>query len=209
MDLRELSAGLMTEPPSLDVTALLNAWSDGDQKAFEQLLPLVYAELRRVARHRMRSARKGDVLQTTALIHEAYIRLIDVNRVRWQNRAHFFAVSAKLMRQVLVDAVRTSGARKRGGDVPHVAFDEALVPAPERGTDVGRPRRGPRRARADRSKEEPGGRTPLLRRPERGGDGRGPQGLGADGDARLADGEDCGSHGSSVAARHPHSGEVA
>lgn len=126
----------MTEPPSLDVTALLKAWSDGDQKAFDQLLPLVYAELRRVARLRMRTARKGDILQATALIHEAYIRLIDVHRVHWQNRAHFFAVSAKLMRQVMVDAVRASGARKRGGDLPHVAFDEALVPAPERGREL-------------------------------------------------------------------------
>ena len=126
----------MAQPPSLDVTALLNAWSDGDQTALEQLLPLVYTELRRVARLRMRTARKGDILQTTALIHEAYIRLIDVNRVQWQNRAHFFAVSAKLMRQVLVDAVRASGARKRGGGLPRVAFDEALVPAPERGTEL-------------------------------------------------------------------------
>ena len=126
----------MTELPSLDITALLNAWSDGDRAALDHLLPLVYVELRRVARRRMRTARHGDVLQTTALIHEAYIRLIDVNRVRWQNRAHFFAVSAKLMRQVLVDAVRTSSARKRGGGLPRVAFDEALVPAPERGTEL-------------------------------------------------------------------------
>ena len=126
----------MSEPTSLDVTELLKAWSDGDQTALDQLLPLVYAELRRVARHRMRSARRGDILQTTALIHEAYIRLIDVNRVCWQNRSHFFAVSAKLMRQVIVDAVRASGARKRGGDLPRVAFDEALVPAPERGAEL-------------------------------------------------------------------------
>jgi RNA polymerase sigma factor (TIGR02999 family) len=123
----------MSEPPSHDVTALLHAWSAGDPEALDQLLPLVYAELRRVAHRRMRAERQGDVLQTTALIHEAYLRLVAVNGVRWQNRAHFFALSAKLMRRVLVDAVRARGARKRGGDLPHIAFDESAVPAVERG----------------------------------------------------------------------------
>jgi RNA polymerase sigma-70 factor, ECF subfamily len=126
----------MTVPPADDVTALLNAWCEGDQLALDRLLPLVYAELRRVARLRMRAERRADVLQTTALIHEAYLRLIDARRVRWQNRAHFFAVSAKLMRQVLVDAVRARGAGKRGGDVVHVQFDEAVVAAPDRGSDL-------------------------------------------------------------------------
>jgi RNA polymerase sigma factor (TIGR02999 family) len=116
------------------VTALLNAWCLGDNSALDRLVPLVYAELRQVAHRRMRAERSGDVLQTTALIHETYIRLIDASRVRWQNRAHFFAVSAKLMRPVLVDAVRTRGSRKRGGEVPHIALDEALLPAPERGS---------------------------------------------------------------------------
>ena len=118
------------------MTQLLVAWCDGDQSALERLVPLVYAELRRVARRRMRLERSGHILQTTALIHEAYVRLIDVHRVRWQNRIHFFAVAAKLMRQVLVDAVRTRGARKRGGDISHVEFDEGRVPAPERAGDL-------------------------------------------------------------------------
>jgi RNA polymerase sigma-70 factor, ECF subfamily len=123
----------MTATPADDVTGLLNAWCGGDQSALDRLVPLVYAELRRVAHHRMR-AERPDVLQTTALIHEAYLRLVDASRVRWQNRAHFFAVSAKLMRQVLVDAVRTRRSRKRGGGVHHVSFDEALVAAPDRGS---------------------------------------------------------------------------
>jgi RNA polymerase sigma-70 factor (ECF subfamily) len=123
----------VTAPPIRDVTALLHAWSNGDQSALEQLVPLVYAELRRVAHRRMRAERQGNDLQTTALIHEAYIRLVDAHRMRWEDRAHFFAVSAKLMRQILVDVVRTRGARKRGADIAHIELDEAALPAPERG----------------------------------------------------------------------------
>ena len=133
---KALPGGTVIEPPVHDVTQLLVAWCDGDQAALERLMPLVYAELRRVARRRMRVERSCHVLQTTALIHEAYIRLIDAHRVRWQNRAHFFAVSAKLMRQILVDAARSGGARKRGGDVSHVEFDEGRVPAPARAGDL-------------------------------------------------------------------------
>ena len=89
-----------------------------------------------IARHEMRGAGPGGVLQTTALIHEAYLKLVNVRSVRWQNRARFFAMAAKLMRQVLVDAVRTRGADKRGGGALHIALDEDLVPAPERDTTV-------------------------------------------------------------------------
>jgi RNA polymerase sigma-70 factor, ECF subfamily len=122
--------------PAHDVTQLLVAWCDGDQSAFERLVPLVYAELHRMAHRRMRDERPAHVLQTTALIHEAYMRLIDITRVRWQNRAHFFAMSAQVMRRILVDAARERGARKRGGEISHVTFDEALVPTPERGSDL-------------------------------------------------------------------------
>ncbi|MCX6552369.1 MAG: sigma-70 family RNA polymerase sigma factor [Acidobacteria bacterium] len=107
-----------------DVIALLVAWTDGDYAAFDELMPLVYAELRRLAHHYMRGERQGHTLQTTALVHEAYVRLVDCSRVRWENRAHFFAVSAQLMRRILVDAARTRGALKRGCDVPHVSLDE-------------------------------------------------------------------------------------
>ena len=126
----------MPASPARDVTALLNAWCEGDQASLDQLVPLVYAELRRFARRQMRGAGPGGVLQTTALIHEAYFRLIDVRSVHWQNRVHFFAMAAKLMRQVLVDAVRTRDAGKRGGGVPHIAFDEAVVPAPTRDATI-------------------------------------------------------------------------
>jgi RNA polymerase sigma factor (TIGR02999 family) len=123
-------------PPAHDVTKLLVAWSEGNKAAFEQLVPLVYAELRQVAHGRMRDERPDHVLQTTALINEAYLRLIDINRVRWQSRAHFFAISARIMRRILVDAARERDARKRGGEISHVVFDEALIPTPERDTDL-------------------------------------------------------------------------
>jgi len=121
----------MTASPPRDVTVLLNAWCEGDQAALDQLVPLVYAELRRVARRQMRRAGDGGVLQTTALIHEAYLKLINVRSVGWQNRIAFFAMSARLMRQVLVDAARRRGASRHGGAVAHIVLDEAVVPAPD------------------------------------------------------------------------------
>ena len=97
----------MAGPSSLEVTQLLLAWSQGEQTALEKLVPLVYAELRRLARRHMYRERPGHTLQTTALVNEAYLRLIDARQVRWQNRAHFFAVSAQLMRRILVDFARS------------------------------------------------------------------------------------------------------
>lgn len=112
------------------------AWCEGDRAAFERLVPLVYAELRRLAHRRMRDERPEHVLQTTALINEAYLRLVDINRVRWQSRAHFYGVAAQVMRRILVDAARERDARKRGGAISHVVFDEALMPTPERDADL-------------------------------------------------------------------------
>jgi RNA polymerase sigma-70 factor (ECF subfamily) len=123
-------------PSAANVTRLLVAWQGGDAAALDRLVPLVYAELRRVAHRYMRDERRDHPLQTTALVHEAYLRLIDVNRVDWQSRNHFFAVSAQMMRRVLVEAARRRHADKRGGDVSHVALDEAVVPAPDRGADL-------------------------------------------------------------------------
>src|ERR1051326_698951 len=97
----------MTAPSPQEVTGLLLAWSEGEQTAFAKLVPLVYAELRRVAHRYMGRERPGHPLQTTALVDEAYLRLIDISRVRWENRAHFFAVSAQLMRWILVDFARS------------------------------------------------------------------------------------------------------
>jgi RNA polymerase sigma-70 factor (ECF subfamily) len=112
--------------PDGDVNTLLRAWSDGDQSALEKLAPIVYDELRRLARHYMRQERPGHSLQTTALVNEAYLRLVDYKRMRWNNRAHFFAVSAQLMRRILVDHARRHNL-KRGAGVQHVSLEDTAV----------------------------------------------------------------------------------
>jgi RNA polymerase sigma factor (TIGR02999 family) len=119
-----------------DVTGLLAAWRAGDAAARDRLVPLVYAELRRMAHGYMRDERPGHLLQTTALVHEAYLRLVDVTRVDWRSRNHFFAVSAQMMRRILVEAARRRHADKRGGDATHVALDECAVGAGEPSMDV-------------------------------------------------------------------------
>lgn len=125
----------MTSPPPRDVTTLLLAWREGNEGALEALVPLVYAELRRLAHIKMRGERANHPLQTTALVHEAYLRLIDTGRVHWKNRVHFFAVASQAMRRVLVDLARTRDAQKRGGDFAQLPFDEARDVAPARRTD--------------------------------------------------------------------------
>jgi RNA polymerase sigma factor (TIGR02999 family) len=126
----------MAVPPTPEVTQLLLAWSDGDESAFERLIPLVYEELRRLAHRYMAGERAGHMLQTTALVNEAYLRLVDSSRVRWQNRAHFFAISAQLMRRILVDCARSRNYRKRGGQMRQVSFDEAVIVSARRGEDL-------------------------------------------------------------------------
>ena len=113
---------------------LLRAWSDGDQGALERLTPIVYDELRRLARRYMKHERAGHSLQTSALVNEAYMRLVDYKRIEWQDRAHFFAVSAQLMRRILVEHARRHNL-KRGGDVQHVPLEEAAVVG-DRATDM-------------------------------------------------------------------------
>ena len=119
-----------------EITQLLQAWGDGDRTALDRLTPLVYDELHRLARLYMRGERAGHTLQTTALVNEAYLRLIDSSQVRWQNRAHFMAVSAQLMRRILVDFARSRLYQKRGGNAEQVSFDEALIVARGKGTDL-------------------------------------------------------------------------
>ena len=116
----------MSVPSSYEVTALLQAWSAGDEAALEKLTPLVYEELRRTAHRYMARERTGHTLQTTALVNEVYIRLVKVSEVSWQNRAHFFAVCAQMMRRILTDFARSRRYLKRGGNAPRVSFDEAL-----------------------------------------------------------------------------------
>jgi RNA polymerase sigma-70 factor (ECF subfamily) len=112
-----------TSPPQM--TQLLVAWSNGDAAALDELAPLVYDELRRLARRHMSREREGHTLQTTALVNEAYLRLIDQHDVRWQNRAHFFAIAARMMRRILIDHARSRHYEKRGGGAPRVSLDDA------------------------------------------------------------------------------------
>jgi len=115
----------MPQGPPADATELLRAWSNGDGSALEKLVPLVYEELHSLARHYMRQEQKGHTLQATSLVNEAYLRLIDANRIQWQGRAHFFAVAAQTMRRILVESARRRHRQKRGGDVVLVPLDEA------------------------------------------------------------------------------------
>lgn len=118
-----------------DVTQLLRAWSGGDQTALEKLTPIVYAELRRLAHRYMKRERPGHSLQTTALVNEAYLRLVDYRHMQWQDRAHFLAVSAQLMRRILVEHARRQNL-KRGAGVQHVSLDEAAMVGGERSADL-------------------------------------------------------------------------
>ena len=126
----------MTERSPHDVTRLLEAWNHGDQAALEELTPLVYSELRRLARRYMGGERPGHTLQTTALAHEAYIRLVNWKNVDWQNRAHFFAMAAGMMRRILVDFARSRRYAKRGGGVRKVSLSEAAEIYQERTPDL-------------------------------------------------------------------------
>jgi len=122
--------------PRANPTALLLAWNRGESDALDALMPLVYEELRRLAAHYMKGERSGHTLQATALVNEAYLRLIEVQQVRWQNRAHFFAMAARLMRRILVDAARARAYQKRGGGASLLSLDEALVVPTEPGNDL-------------------------------------------------------------------------
>jgi RNA polymerase sigma-70 factor, ECF subfamily len=111
------------------VTTLLLNWTGGDDAALQELVPLVYDELRRLARKQMSREREGHILQATALVNEAFLRLVDIHQIQWRNRTHFFAVAARVMRRVLVEHARARAFRKRGGGVLHVTFDENVTPA--------------------------------------------------------------------------------
>lgn len=121
---------------SQNVTQLLIGWSNGDREALDALLPVVYEELRKQAARYLRHERVGHTLQTTALIHEAYLKLVDQKNVHWQNRAHFFGIAAQLMRRILVDHARAKKRTKRGGSDIRVSFNEANVRAPSQNLDI-------------------------------------------------------------------------
>ena len=126
--------GSASEPVPGDVSSLLRAWSDGDQRALALLMPIVHDELRRLAHHYMRRERAGHSLQTTALVNEAYLRLVDYKRMHWQNRAHFMAAAAQAMRRILVDHARRHNV-KRGAGAEHVSLDADAVMCPDRSDD--------------------------------------------------------------------------
>jgi RNA polymerase sigma factor (TIGR02999 family) len=126
----------MTEPSPHEITQMLIDWGNGDREALDRLIPVVYTELRRQAARHLRRERAGHTLQTTDLIHEAYLRLVDQRNVRWQNRAHFFAVAAQSMRRILVDHARRRRRAKRGGSGIVLALDERLVAAPKSDVDL-------------------------------------------------------------------------
>jgi RNA polymerase sigma-70 factor, ECF subfamily len=126
----------MSQSSVEEITHLLLAWGKGDQMALEKLMPLVYEELRRLARHYMKHQPAGHTLQTTALVNEAYLRLIDSSRVQWASRAHFFAISAQLMRRILVDFARSRINLKRGGGARQLSLEQALEISAERGADL-------------------------------------------------------------------------
>jgi RNA polymerase sigma factor (TIGR02999 family) len=126
----------MTEPSAHDVTRLLLAWSAGDPQALEKLTPLVYKDLHRAARRHMARERASHTLQTTALINEVYLRLVDFRDMSWQNRAHFFALCARLMRRILTDFARSRRSLKRGADAAPISFDENLFVSQEPPADL-------------------------------------------------------------------------
>jgi RNA polymerase sigma-70 factor (ECF subfamily) len=123
-------------PSMHEVTQLLQAWSAGDEEALEKLTPLVYAELHRSAQHYMGGERAEHTLQTTALINEVYLRLVDFRHLSWQNRAHFYGICAQLMRRILIDLARSRRNQKRGGDVVHLPLDGALIVSLEPQADL-------------------------------------------------------------------------
>lgn len=126
----------MTKPAPEEMSQLLRDWSNGDQSALDKVMPVVYQELRRLAHHYMRNERADHTLQTTALVNEAYMRLADYREMRWQSRAHFFAVAAQVMRRILVDSARSRNYAKRGGGAQKVELDEAAVVSEGRSAEV-------------------------------------------------------------------------
>jgi len=126
----------LQQPSKVEVTQLLRAWGGGDDSALKKLTPLVENDLHRLAHRYMARERPGHTLQTTALVNEVYLRLVDLHQVSWQDRAHFFAISARMMRRILTDFARSRNYQKRGGAALHVSFDEALAVSQEQDAEI-------------------------------------------------------------------------
>jgi hypothetical protein len=177
--------GLSIDARSAEITSLLKAWGSGDEAALDQLAEHVYPELRLMARRYMKNEGQGNTLQTTAIVHEVYLRLVDVTKVEWQARAQFFAMAAQMMRRILVDAARARGSQKRGGMALKVNLDETAVlsPAPDR--SILATGRGPDSVLAGGSAPGQGGRAALFRRIDGGGNRCRTENLSAHRQARL------------------------
>jgi RNA polymerase sigma-70 factor, ECF subfamily len=132
----EVMAGFCEQPSKAGITQLLKAWSEGDDLALEQLTPVVESELRRIARRCMARERPGHILQSAALVNEVYLRLVDIQAVSWQDRSHFFAMCARLMRRILTDYARSSKYQKRGGGAAQITLDEGLLVTSEKQADI-------------------------------------------------------------------------
>ena len=178
------------QPPSEQITQLLQSWSQGDQAAIEKLMPLVYDELHRLAQRYMADERPGHTLQTTALVNEAYLRLVDSAHANWEGRTHFFGVCAQVMRRILVDWARSRQALKRGGDVPLAGSRRSARRGETAGHGPGGHRRCPEGVGGRRPAQGPGGGVAIFRRAEREGNRRGIEGLAGDGAARLEVGKE-------------------
>ena len=126
----------MTRPAPEEVSQLLQDWSNGDQAALDKVMPIVYQDLHRLAHHYMRKERPGHTLQTTALVNEAYLRLADYKKMRWQSRSHFFAVAAQVMRRILVEQARSKNFAKRGGGAQRISLDETAIVSAGRSEEV-------------------------------------------------------------------------
>jgi RNA polymerase sigma factor (TIGR02999 family) len=134
--MRKAQGKILMTPANHEVTELLRDWSGGDESALERLMPLVYDELHRLAHQHMKREKPGHILQTSALINEAYLRMVDSPRIHWQNRAQFFGIAARVMRRILVDEARKRRSDKRGGDAIHVTLNEATNVAHEQAASV-------------------------------------------------------------------------
>ena len=185
----------MSNPTTHAVTRLLVAWSDGDAGASEQLMPLVYEELRHLARGYLRRERGDHTLQPTALVHEAYLRLVDTTQVNWQSRVHFYGVAARLMRRVLVDHARAHAAAKRGGQFEKISLDEAGDILRDEGAGLVALDDALQGFVAALPETKPGRGTALLRRLEHAGDRGGSAGLGQHRGTGLATSPCSGSNG--------------
>ncbi len=170
---------------SHEVTKLLRDWGIGDESAPEKLMPLVYDELRRLAHQYMRRERHGHTLQTSALVNEAYVRLVDQSKIQWESRAHFFGIAAHLMRQILVDQARRRNFAKRGGGAVRVSLNETTAIAQEQSASVVALEDALKNFGANRSTQEPNCRAAFLWRNEHRGNSGGAQGVAGHGDARM------------------------